>query len=95
VAELPVGVVSEVEVETLKDILDESLTDTDEDSPGATLEDALVETSVARIDDVLVRDPVVKLLVSPMVIDNEVMSELVSVELVTTGKPSAPVLSGI
>lgn len=83
--------VSETKVEALDDTLDDTLGD----SPGGTLEDALVEMSVDRTDDVLVRDPIVKLLVSPTAIDNEVMDELVSMELDdANGNPSVPVGGG-
>jgi hypothetical protein len=93
VAELSVGVVSELEAEPLSDALDDAL----EDSPGERLEDALVELPVDTADDVLVRDPIVELLISPVPVDDEVMGEFVSLELDDddTGKPSVPVLSGV
>jgi hypothetical protein len=72
--ELPVGVVSETEmVETLNDTLD--------DSPGEALEEPLAETSVGRTNDVLVSDPIVELLGSPIVTDDEVKGESVPDEL--------------
>jgi hypothetical protein len=93
VAELSVGVVSELEAEPLSDALDDPL----EGSPRERLEDALVELPVDTTDDVLVRDPIVELLISPVPVDDEVMGELVSLELDDddTGKPSVPVLSGV
>jgi hypothetical protein len=73
-AELPVGVVSETEVvETLNDTID--------DSPGEALEEPLAETSVGRTNDVLVSDPIVELLGSPIVTDDEVKGESAPDEL--------------
>lgn len=86
VAKVSVGVVSETEVETLDGTLD----DTFGDSPGGTIEDALVD--IDRTDDVLVRDPIAKLLVFPMAIDDEVMGELVLDG--ANGNPSVPVGCG-
>jgi hypothetical protein len=75
--------VSETEVEMPNDALG--------DSPGGTL----VEMLGDRTDDVLVRDPVAKLLVSPLAIDDEVMGVLVSKELDDAdGDPSVPVGGG-
>jgi hypothetical protein len=72
--ELPVGVASETEVvETLNDTLD--------DSPGEALEEPLAETSVGRTNDVLVSGPIVELLGSPIVTDDEVNGESVPDEL--------------
>jgi hypothetical protein len=79
IAELPVGVVSDLEAESLTDTLDDTL----EDSPGGRLKEALVEPSVGMTtNDVLVSDPIVELLVSPILIDDEVVAKPVLEELV-------------